>query len=84
MIRTLRANMCFVYSLPSRILLVSDHLHLGVRVKVLVLNDTFNNFSAISWRKPEYPERTTDLPEVTDKIYYYYLCFNDYGKKCNM
>jgi hypothetical protein len=68
MIRTLRAKMCFVYSLPSRILLVSDHLHLGVRVKVLVLNDTFNNFSAISWRKPEYPERTTDLPEVRQNL----------------
>jgi hypothetical protein len=68
MIRTLRAKMCFVYSLPSRILLVSDHLHLRVRVKVLVLNDTFNNFSAISWRKPEYPERTTDLPEVRQNL----------------
>jgi hypothetical protein len=22
------------------------------------------------WRKPEYPEKTTDLPQVTDKLYY--------------
>jgi hypothetical protein len=21
------------------------------------------------WRKPEYPEKTTDLPEITDKLY---------------
>ena len=22
------------------------------------------------WRKPGYPEKTTDLPQVTDKLYY--------------
>ena len=22
------------------------------------------------WRKPEYPERTTDLPQVTDTLYH--------------
>jgi hypothetical protein len=22
------------------------------------------------WRKPEYPEKTTDLPPVTDELYY--------------
>jgi len=37
----------------------------------MVLNATFNNISVISWcsvywwKKPEYPEKTTDLPKVT-------------------
>ena len=25
------------------------------------------------WRKPEYPEKTTDLPQVTDNLYYIIL-----------
>ena len=42
---------------------------------LMVSNTTFNNISAISWksvfwwRKPEYPEKTTDLSQVTDKLY---------------
>ena len=40
---------------------------------VMVLNSAFNNVSVISfywWRKPEYQEKTTDLPQVTDKLYH--------------
>ena len=39
-----------------------------------VFNTTFNNISVISdgqfywWGKPEYPEKTTDLSQVTDKL----------------
>ena len=43
---------------------------------------TFNNISVINsvaisviggGIKPEYPEKTTDLPQVTDKLYYIML-----------
>jgi hypothetical protein len=40
-----------------------------------VFNTTFKNISVISWRsvllveESEYLEKTTDLPQVTDKLY---------------
>ena len=42
----------------------------------MVLNATFNNISVISWQtvllveEPAYPGKTTDLPQVTDKLIY--------------
>ena len=41
----------------------------------MVFNATFNNIQLYRgsqfywWRKPEYPEKTTDLSQVTDKLY---------------
>ena len=43
----------------------------------MVFNATFNNISVISVllvRKPQYPEKTTDLPQVTDTLYHLMLC----------
>jgi len=40
----------------------------------IVSNATFNNISIISWRLVLLAEETTDLSQVTDKLYNIILC----------
>ena len=39
----------------------------------MVFNATFNNISAIPWRSVLLVEKTTDLSQVTDKLYHIML-----------
>jgi hypothetical protein len=48
---------------------------IGLEVRVMVFNATFNNISVISWQSVllvveagEYLGKTTDLAQVTDKL----------------
>ena len=67
-------NFNFLNKLMKHIQLY-DQVYIFKWVRAMVFNATFNNISVISWRsvllvrKPEYPEKTTDLPQVTDKRY---------------
>jgi hypothetical protein len=52
------------------------YIIIEVRVRVMIFIVTFNNISAISWlsvllvEETGVPEKTTDLSQVTDKLYH--------------
>ena len=61
---------------------IYDHVIIKIKTvrvhnggSVMVFNATFNNISFYRggqfnwWRKPEHPEKTIDLSQVTDKLY---------------
>ena len=49
----------------------------GLEIRVMVFSATFNNISVMSCRAvllvEDIPEKTTDLPQVTDNLYYIML-----------
>jgi len=47
--------------------------NLKMKVRVMVLNATFNNISVISWWSAFLEKKTTELPRVTDKLYHIML-----------
>ena len=73
----------FIYFVLINIYSFCDHSQTlySWLVRFMVLSATFNNISVISWwsvliywwTKPEYPEKTTDLSHVTDKLYHIML-----------
>ena len=60
--------------------LILIYLEKSILYNVMVFNASFNTISVISWRgqlhwwrKPEYSQKTTTLPQVTDRLYYIML-----------
>jgi hypothetical protein len=48
----------------------TEEAYLLCGVRVMVFNTTFNNISVILWQSVLLMEKTTDLPQVTDKLYH--------------
>ena len=49
----------------------------------MVLNATFNNISVILWRSVLLLEKTTDLSQVTDKLYHIKLSSTPPDEPCS-
>jgi hypothetical protein len=62
-------------SLCLKVPVILEPIHCAPRIRVMVFNAIFKNISAISClsvlmvEETEYLEKTTDLPQVTDKLY---------------
>jgi hypothetical protein len=51
---------------------------IGLGIRVMVFNATFNNISVLLVEETEYSEKITDLHQVTDKVYHIMLCCIEY------
>jgi hypothetical protein len=71
---SLKKNLCRINLKTSRYKFIL-WLSSCINVRVMVFNATFNNISVILWRsvllveETGVPEKTTDLSQVTDKLY---------------
>jgi hypothetical protein len=69
---------CYISPLLSLFFQTDVHSIL-MRVRVIVFSATFDNISAITWRsvllveETGVPGKTTDMPQVTDKLYHIML-----------
>ena len=63
--------MCIMYNNTC----LYRHLSIVIkfRARSMVANATLNNISVISWRSALLVEKTTDLSQVTDKLYHIML-----------
>ena len=57
----------------NRTIIKWGELRCSGMVWFMVFNTTFNNISVISWRSVLLVEETTDLSQVTDKLYHIML-----------
>jgi hypothetical protein len=53
--------------------LTEKNIPLLVVLGLMLFNATFNNISVLSWRSVLLVEETTNLPQITDKLYHLML-----------
>ena len=71
MVQEIGVSTTVTKSTDKRYYLMLDRVHLMSESSLLgyVHNAAFNKISVYWWRKQKYPEKTTDMSQVTDKLY---------------